>query len=833
MSYFYTNAQVYGNKILLRGYKDGSQFKRKVDYNPKLYVTGKRGETEWKTLNGQPIFEVEPGTIKECKEFVSMYEDVEGFTVLGNTNWVYQFLSDTWHNTVKFDKDLIRIFSIDIETATEDGFPNIRQANEEILLITIQDNLSKKARTYSTRAYNKKIDDVLYFQCADEFSMLSKFLKDWEMLAPDIVTGWNTQFFDIPYLCNRINRILGEDQCNRLSPWGMARQRNIYVKGNEEIAFDIVGVAQLDYIDLYKKFTYTKQESYRLDYIAEVELGENKKENPGDNFKDFYTNYWEQFVEYNIHDVRLVDMLEDKMRLIELAIVMAYNAKVNFDDVFSQVRMWDTLIYNHLKEKKIVIPQKKSNNKTESIEGAYVKDPIVGSHKWVVSFDLNSLYPHLIMQYNMSPETLVTNYTIAGGVERFLNKEVNTENLQKMNYTSAANGWCYTREHAGFLPELMRKMYDDRKKYKKEMLGIQQQYENTKEKKLLKEISRLNNLQMAMKISLNSAYGAMANQYFRYYDERIAEGITLSGQLSIRWIHDKMNSFMNKILKTENQDYIIAADTDSIYVSFAKLVDSVFGDKQSDTLKVVEFLDKVCEDKFQKYIDDSYQELADYMNAFDQMMQMKREVIADKAFWTAKKRYVLNVYNSEGVQYAEPKLKVMGLEMVKSSTPSVVRQKLKDTVKVILEGDQFALQRYVEDYRKEFYKLSPEQIAFPRSVNGLKEYADANNIIKKGTPINTRAALLYNHMIVKLNLTNKYQPIKEGDGIKYLYLKEPNPLRQNVIGFLSEMPKEFDIHSYIDYDLQFEKVYLDAVSIMVNSIGWSVVEQNTLEDFFG
>lgn len=833
MDYFYTSAMQYGSKILLRGYKDGVQFKRKVDFSPKLYISGGRGETDWTTLDGKPVYEVQPGSIRDCKDFIERYKDVEGFSVYGNTNYAYQFISDTWTKEVKFDKDLIRIMSLDIETTTEEGFPNIRQANEEILLITIQDNKTKQIRTYGTRQYTDKIANGRYIQCSDEFTMLTRFLKDWNMLAPDIVTGWNIQFFDLPYLATRIERILGEDGVKLLSPWGSVRKRNIFVKGNEELAIDIDGIAVLDYIDLYKKFTYTKQENYRLDTIAEVELGERKLKNPGENFKEFYTDHWDTFVQYNIKDVVLVDRLEDKMRLVELAIVMAFNAKLNFDDVFSQVRMWDTLIYNYLKSKKVVIPNKKHNSKTESIEGGYVKDPMTGFHNWIVSFDLNSLYPHLIMHYNMSPETLLTGpeYVYPSKVEHYLDRSKVPEIGE--GYCVAANGTCYRKDALGFLPELMRKMYDDRKKFKKQMLGIQQEYENTKDAKLLKEISRLNNLQMAMKISLNSAYGAMANQYFRYYDERIAEGITMSGQLSVRWIHDRMNEYLNKLLKTEGADYIIAADTDSIYITFEHLVNKAFGKEQSDTAKVVKFLDTMCEEKVQPYIDAMYQELADRHGAYAQMMQMKRESIADKGFWTAKKRYVLNVHNSEGVQYAEPKLKVMGLEMIKSSTPAVVRERLKDTVKVILKGDKKALQDYIEDYRKEFNTFEPEAIAFPRGVNGLRQYADPVTIVKKGTPINTRAALLYNYMIDKLKLDTKYEKIKEGEGIKYIYLKEPNPLRQNVMGFLRELPKEFDIQPYIDYDLQFEKVYLDAVSNMIQALGWSVTEQSTLEDFFG
>ena len=325
------------------------------------------------------------------------------------------------------------------------------------------------------------------------------------------------------------------------------------------------------------------------------------------------------------------------MRLIELHLTMAYNAKINFEDVYSQVRMWDTIIYNHLRKKGIVVPAKTHSGKDAQFEGAFVKDPIIGMHKWMASFDLNSLYPHLIMQYNISPETL-TSEKLSVTVDKLLNQEIDTSYVKHRDLALTANGWTYTKEFKGFMPELMEKMYVDRSKFKKQMLKIQQEYERDKSQKhLLKDISRLNDLQMAMKIALNSAYGAMGNQYFRYFDIRMAEGITTSGQLSIRWMSNKLNAFMNKTLKTTEQDYVIAIDTDSIYLSLEKLVETVAGDK--DTNGKIKFMDKICEDVFQPFIDSGYNELAEYMNAYSQKMQMKREVLADKGIWTAKKRY--------------------------------------------------------------------------------------------------------------------------------------------------------------------------------------------------
>ena len=827
---FYTNVFPLGDRMCVRGIENGKPFARKIDFFPTLYVPSKKETSQWSTLDGTVVDEIKPGTIKETRDFVKRYEDVQGFDVYGNTNYVCQYISDTYESDIRFDMDNIRVFAMDIETKTENGFPDIKLANEEILLISIKDSKTKQITVFGTKPFVHDRDDVVYKTCRDEQQLLKEFIVWWQDNYPDVITGWNTEFFDIPYLVRRIDRELGESMSKKLSPWGYLNERKTFIKGNEEIHYDIQGIAHLDYLALYKKFTYQKQESYRLDYICQEELGEGKLELPGEDFKDSYTNFWQIFVEYNIRDSELVYRLDDKMRLIELCLTMAYNAKINYEDVFSQVRMWDAIIYNHLRKKMIAIPAKTGSGKDAQFEGAYVKDPILGLHKWVASFDLNSLYPHLIMQYNISPETL-TEDKIPCTVEKLLNQEVDTSYAQRRSLSLTANGWCYRKDVKGFMPELMEKMYIDRSKFKKQMLKIEQEYQNDKSKvHLLKEISRLNNLQMAMKIALNSAYGAMGNQYFRYFDLRMAEGITTSGQLSIRWMANKLNAFMNKTLKTDGKDFVIAIDTDSIYLSLEQLVESACAGKTDD--QKIKFMDKICEDVFQPFIDKGYQELAEYMNAFAQKMQMKREVLADKGIWTAKKRYILNVHNSEGVQYAKPKIKVMGLEMVKSSTPAVIRSKLRDSIEVILKGDEKVLQEYIIEFRKEFNNLPVEEIAFPRGVNGMKQYA-GSPIYTKGTPIHVRGALLFNHYIKRKGLEKKHQLIRDGDKIRFVYVKKPNPFNEDVVAFSQELPNDFGLHQFIDYDKQFEKTFLDALDSVIEPLGWSVEEKSSLEDFFG
>ena len=361
----------------------------------------------------------------------------------------------------------------------------------------------------------------------------------------------------------------------------------------------------------------------------------------------------------------------------------------------------------------------------------------------------------------------------------------------------------------------------------------------TRKKQLEKDISKYKNLQLAKKVQLNSAYGALGNQYFRFFDVRMAESITLSGQLSIRWIEARVNEYLNKLLKTEDEDYVVASDTDSLYISFDRLVNQVFkqgnGLHDVDTDRVVKFLDDIAEKKIEPFIDQSYQDLADVMNAYEQKMFMKREAIADKGIWTAKKRYALNVYDNEGVRYAEPKLKVMGLEIVKSSTPQRCRTALNDAVKLIMKADETTVQEFISNFKKEFCSLPFEEIAFPRGVTDLTKYESGGDELEigKGTPIHVRGSMVFNHLLKQHGLQKRYERIKDGEKIKFCYLKEPNPIRQNVLSVLSSLPKEFGVSDYIDYDTQFNKAFLEPLSVILGVIGWSSEKRATLEDFFG
>ena len=830
---FYTNVQMVGDHFLVRGYENGRHFMTREKFYPTLFVPSKKN-TQYKTLNGEYVEAVQPGTVRECRDFIKKYDGIEGFNISGNDRYIYQYISETYpEDELKFDISKIKVTTIDIEVASENGFPDVESAAEEVLLISIQDYNTKQINTWGLGKFNNQQSNVNYRAFTNEYDLLNAFIHWWmiEENTPEVITGWNSELYDIPYLVRRIDRVLGEKLMKRLSPWGLVTEKEIFITGRKHVSYDVGGVSQLDYLNLYKKFTYKVQESYRLDYIAQVELGQQKLDhNEFDTFKDFYTKGWQKFIEYNIKDVELVDRMEDKMKLIELALTMAYDAKVNYSDVFYQVRMWDTIIYNYLKKKNIVIPPNVKSDKDSKYAGAYVKEPIPGVYDYVVNFDLNSLYPHLIMQYNISPETLVEQRHPSVTVDKILNQEIDFEPYKE--YAVCANGAMYRKDVRGFLPELMEKIYKDRTIYKKKMIEAKQQYEKTPTNALVKEIARCNNIQMARKIQLNSAYGAIGNQYFRYFKLANAEAITLSGQVSIRWIEEKLNKYLNKILKTKDVDYVIASDTDSIYLNMGPLVETVYKGKEKTTESVVSFLDKVSQVELEKYIESCYQELADYVNAYDQKMQMKRENIADRGIWTAKKRYILNVWDSEGVRYEEPKLKMMGIEAVKSSTPAPCRQMIKDGLKIMMSGTEDEVIEYIGNCRTKFKQLPPEQIAFPRTASDVRKYRSHSDIYSKGTPIHVRGALLFNHYIKEKNLTNKYSLIGNGEKIKFIYLKKPNIIQENIISFIQDFPTELGLDKYIDYELQFEKSFLEPLKSILDAIGWKTEQTTTLESFF-
>ena len=826
---FYTSVERTANDILYVGYDGKRRVVEKVRFQPTLFVPT-RNKTKYRTLDGYTVDSIQPGSMMDCRDFIRETE-ADNFRIYGNRDYVAQFIGDKFPDGCIPDTSVMNISFIDIEVQSDQGFPEPSLAQQPITAITIKNNLDDTFYTWGIGGFesdNSIVQDkrIEYIRCQDEFVLLKSFLTHWQKNTPDIISGWNSEDFDMTYLINRVARVLGEDQLRKFSLFNIKPEAR-------DTSYNIIGTTQLDFMKLFKKlgYNYGNQESYKLDNIANVVLGEKKLDySEYSSLAALYRENHQKFIDYNIRDTQLVERMEDKTGFIALAMTLAHKANANYVTSFGSVKIWDTYIYNVLKKQNIVLNPQDEVNSDRRIEGAYVKEPQKGMHEWVCSFDLNSLYPHLIMQYNMSPETIMDGVLPGVDVESLL-CHIDL-NIPK-DACVASTGQLFSTKSKGIFPQIVDSLYNERTIVKKKALEAKQLLENTAKDQVFertqieKDIARFDNEQMAVKILMNSLYGALSNKWFRYYDIRMAEAITISGQLTIRWAENTINEYLNRILKTNKVDYVIAIDTDSLYVRMGELVKQVMPN-ETDQDKICKFIDKVSEQKIEPLLEKTYKNLKEYVHAYDQRMHMKREIIASKVIFTGKKRYIANVLNNEGVQYAKPKIKITGIESVRSSTPQVCRKLIEKTLSLIMNKDEFSVQKFIETARGEFQKLNPEDVAFPRGVSNIWKQQKEG----VGVPIHVRASRRYNQLIKELNINNKYEEIKNGDKVKFTYLKMPNPAKQNVIAFPIVLPSEFDLNRFIDYDMQFDKSYVEPIKNILDAIGWSVERTNTLEDFF-
>lgn len=836
---FYTYVEQLGNRIFHKYVKDGRKKKEVVSEFPiELFVKG-RAKTDFKTLFGENLSQVKFTGIHDAKEFLTAYGDSQD--IYGQTNFLNQFISNQYRGKIQYEFNHVSIAVIDLEVAYDNsGFPTPSKAAQQILTISILNFNDEEPVVFGVKEYTgTKVKR--YIKCEDEIDLLKKFQRHWLSLDIDIITGWSIDGFDIPYLINRSKKVIGEEFTNRFSCFSSNTKNAILsnsMKGRGE-TYKILGLTALDYLELYKKYSLVKLESYRLEVVSQHELKRGKTDySEYAGLMDLYEKNFNLFVEYNAEDSNLIRELDRKMNYLNLSLIIAYIGKVRHADIFGQVKFWDTYLYNELRDKGIQIPPLKHSPSVE-IVGAYVKDPVPSLYDWILTLDLTSLYPSIIRTFNLSPETLVepARY-IVKDIDQFIKQKIDTSHLKDDNTCMIANGARFTREFMGILPEVTGDMFKQRKEYKRKYIEASKMLESLSKdsdsslrKKLQTEVATFDATQNALKIALNSLYGACANNFFRYNSQDISEGITMTGQLIIRFISDKLNDYLNSVLKTDGVDYVVANDTDSAMITLKPFIDKMFPD-QSNKEKIVNFIDKFTKTYIDPLLEKEFSNLTEWLNAFENHLSMKREVIADKGLWRGKKHYILQMWDKEGIRYSSPKLKMMGIETAKSSTPKIVRGSLEKAIRIVLNGTESELQSYVKNFKDEFFKASIQEIAFPRGVSDIDKWMDQlGNPIKK-TPIHVRASIVYNQLIKKYNLSNVRPAIHNGDKIKFVYMKKENPIGSNVIGFLDDLPREFNLNQYIDKSAQFEKTFLEPLTSLTDIARWSPEKIATLADFF-
>ena len=891
MSRFYTNVEKRGSKIYLK-YADKATQKRgkvEVDFKPNLYVAGTANPVA-KNMRGEPLEMVSFDSMKEMSEFIDRYKGIDGYKMYGQRDSVFQFIAKYFPGKIDFDPSLIHgaiadieVFSGDVKVG-DDGklqvvrgpFPEPTEANYPISMLTIYHTATGKFHAWGTEVFkghrigtyqhnpmHPRVGklDVVYKGFDDEKAMLADMVMWFQEQDFDYTSGWYFEEFDVPYLVNRIRKVLGTTMANKMSPWGIIKDRTIKSLRGDIPTFEFMGSSILDSLNLFKKHGYMEPPDWKLGTVAQIILGEDKisYEEEG-SINNLYVLNYQKSVEYNIIDVDLVKRMDDKMQFFLLTMVLAYMTKSNLPDTLATVKPWSALAYTKLHEKGIEPELRPLSMISKDIVGGFVKEVIPGKYRWAVSGDLNSLYPHLMQQYNLGIETIVeawelpdevnnsipTNFTIDDLVEKRIDLSV----LKKYNLCMTANRQFFRRDTMAIFNELTREIYTSRAAVKKDMKKDEQVLvdllnhlkksdETAKNHPdvlaLERAIATKNNTQQAFKILMNGLYGAMANKYFtEYYDIRIAEGITTSGQLSIKWVSRKLNEYLNTLLNMQGHDFVIANDTDSCYLCLAPLIDKIFKGKDKtpeEIEKVTDFLDTLFKKKIEPFIDECYKELADYVNAHDQRMFMKRETIATAAIWTAKKRYVMHAMDVEGVRYPEPKVKYTGVEAKRSSFPAQCRKWMVECYGIALSGDEKQLQDRVKEIRAAYMQQSIADIAGVTGVNNLDEYADPNTVFRKGSPRHVKATLFHNKLINDLKV-DRLRPIESGDKVLIVSLKKGNPQGIDAIAFQGELPAEFNLTKYVDYEATFGRTFLEPVMNVLRAINWNAEAQASVMDFF-
>jgi len=856
----YTDIFAHKNKLYVR---EINQL-RKVAFKPSLFIPTKK-ESEFRSMFGSPLREVKFESILDMRSYKKQYSDIQD--IHGNYSPVVQYIHSTYRQDISYDLSKIIIYSIDIETNTEYGFPNPEIPEEEINTITLSDLSNDKSICLTTlKADIKRVHDkypgAKVIVLDSEKELIERFILNFSRRYPHILTSYNGDGFDIPYLTNRALGIVAEAYFKRLSPWGLIKVSEVKdsMTGEVKLSYEWKGIQLIDYLPLYKKFSQASPEDYKLGTVATHELGETKVDNPYDTFRDFYTKDPTLFVEYNIKDALLINRLDRKRRLLAQIIDTAYYAKTNYIDVFSPMRVWDSLIHDYLYQQNVIVhnpPRKKLDRK---IIGAAVKEPIPGLYDWTVSFDAKALYPSIARSLNMSPETIVNDESIftnaEDGIDKLLNGHDEQEYLIENNYSLSANGFYFRRDKQGLFPTMFSRIGKRRDDAKNRMLELESFIKANPEQatdEMVNEKETMNSKQGSSKILNNSGYGVMAAVQFRLFDTRISEGITSTGQFVIKSAEKFLNEGLNQYFKTDGVDYILYSDTDSLFVKLGGVL-SERVKKEKTIEEITDFVDSFCKKTLAGMLETGMRHIGERLNVYENHLYFKREMISMNHLMYKKKKYACAVIDSEGVRYPKPEIKVKGIEIERRTTPMVVRGYLKTSVnKILLEGyDSFF--EYYKSIQDNWDKHEANQLFLGIGNNGmekytgesvdkeetegeeetemdfLEKYSDSTSVFKKGTPFHIKASLWYNHFIQEMGLEKKYPLIKNKDKVRIAFLKMPNKLGVDTIAFPDVLPEEFEVSHLVDYQTHFDKTYLSTIKRLTDAIGWKLEDQYSIFD---
>jgi len=824
-----------GNVTLFTWDESGKRIKYDASIEPYLYI---EGNGNYESIYGTKVIK---------KKFATQYNRYRFLKesgikrVFDNLPAHQQFLVDTYwqkNEEPEFNEHPIKTMFIDIETYSPDDFPDIQTANHVCNVITIYDSLDDKFVTWGLKPYKNTQNDVEYIHCSDEKDIFRKFIEYLEADFPDILSGWNSEFFDIPYIINRCRRILGDDWVNRMSPLGNVHSRVIRgTFGKEQTKWYIDGVSLLDYLDVYKKFSVGLRESYKLDAIGELELDEKKVDYGNTNLAALSDDDWQTFIDYNIQDVRLLKNLDVKLKYIDLIRMLAYSGLTTFEAAMGALSVINGATAIRGRRRNQVIPTFIRHEDTGKNPGAYVGEPLRGFQKDIISFDANSLYPNVMISLNMSPETKV------GKIEDKNDKEVTIRHVNGKVFSLPVNKFVkfikdeeiaisranvlFTQKRKGVMPEILDEYYGKRVQIKKELGKLRREYSRTKDPKTKVKIDQLDSKQLCIKIFINSIYGYFGNKNAPFGDDDIASSITLTGQSVIKMSNELLKKYITKRVGIEDEkllnDSVIYNDTDSSYISIKHIIDNTD----------IKFVDD--EGNLTKELHDEVQNIEDFLNdeikvwgckalnSKDCRFVFKREMIADVGVFLQKKRYVIHVLDDEGI--AMDKYKYTGVEVVRSTMPDAIKPHVKSIIETMLSTQDInATNAILNETYKIFKDLPIEDVSFVSGIRGYEKYASQCDGFKtcKGMPNHVKAAYYHNLLLEKFNIANEYEEIGSGDKVRYFYVQKPNAYNLNNIAYKYYYPKEFLGKFSIDYEMMFEKIIFSAIERFYENVDWPV-----------